>query len=207
MVFLFAELSLMQYYLVLSKPSMVAAAAVYTARLTPKNIPLWTDMLKHHTGFSESHYYCCLHGVVRPHRKTSSFHPSIASCRAMFRSKKLMRCLRLDGEPTWVSKKRRQTNEAEHGASARRQINETEHGPSALATSKVDEEIAGVGEDTADQGGARWLREGRHRIAGRRQASDCRMADHGAARWLPDGRRRSKEGNVRVRRDGNVRGG
>jgi cyclin B len=58
MVFFFAELALMQYSLVLSKPSMVAAAAVYTTRLTPKNIPLWTDMLKHHTGFSESHYYC-----------------------------------------------------------------------------------------------------------------------------------------------------
>jgi hypothetical protein len=28
---------------------------VYTDRLTPKNIPLWTDMLKHRTGFTESH--------------------------------------------------------------------------------------------------------------------------------------------------------
>ena len=53
MVFFFAELALMQYSLVLSKPSMVAAAAVYAARLTLKKTPLWTDTLKHHTGFTE----------------------------------------------------------------------------------------------------------------------------------------------------------
>ncbi|XP_037409660.1 cyclin-B1-1-like [Triticum dicoccoides] len=53
-VFFFAELALLQYGLVQSKPSMVAAAAVYTARLTLKKTPLWTDTLKHHTGFTEA---------------------------------------------------------------------------------------------------------------------------------------------------------
>ncbi|XBI95595.1 hypothetical protein VPH35_032023 [Triticum aestivum] len=54
MVFFFAELALLQYALVPSKPSMVAAAAVYAARLTLKKTPLWTETLKHHTGFTES---------------------------------------------------------------------------------------------------------------------------------------------------------
>ncbi|KAF8751309.1 hypothetical protein HU200_012189 [Digitaria exilis] len=54
MVFFFAELSLMQYGLVTHLPSMVAASAVYAARLTLKRAPLWTDTLKHHTGFRES---------------------------------------------------------------------------------------------------------------------------------------------------------
>ncbi|TVU34727.1 hypothetical protein EJB05_16575 [Eragrostis curvula] len=54
MVFFFAELSLMQYGMVTRLPSMVAASAVYAARLTLKRTPLWTDTLKHHTGFTES---------------------------------------------------------------------------------------------------------------------------------------------------------
>ncbi|XBJ05153.1 hypothetical protein VPH35_023987 [Triticum aestivum] len=54
MVFFFAELALLQYALVPLKPSMVAAAAVYAARLTLKKTPLWTETLKHHTGYTES---------------------------------------------------------------------------------------------------------------------------------------------------------
>lgn len=53
-VFFFAELALLQYGLVQSKPSMVAAAAVYAARLTLNKTPLWTDTLRHHTGFTEA---------------------------------------------------------------------------------------------------------------------------------------------------------
>ena len=53
-VFFFAELALLQYGLVQSKPSMVAAAAVYAARLTLKKTHLWTDTLKHHTDFIEA---------------------------------------------------------------------------------------------------------------------------------------------------------
>ncbi|XP_040376156.1 cyclin-B1-1 isoform X2 [Oryza brachyantha] len=54
MAFFFAELGLMQYGLAASLPSKVAASAVYAARLTLKKSPLWTDTLKHHTGFTES---------------------------------------------------------------------------------------------------------------------------------------------------------
>lgn len=54
MVFFFAELALMQYELVPIKPSMVAAAAVYAARLTLKKTPLWTEALQHQTGFAGS---------------------------------------------------------------------------------------------------------------------------------------------------------
>jgi G2/mitotic-specific cyclin-B, other len=53
MVFFFAELALMEYGMVMSLPSMLAASAVYAARLTLKRT-LWTDTPKHHTGFSES---------------------------------------------------------------------------------------------------------------------------------------------------------
>ncbi|KAE8785494.1 pentatricopeptide repeat-containing protein [Hordeum vulgare] len=43
-----------EYGLVQSKPSTVAAAAVYAARLTLKMTPLWTDTLRHHNGFTEA---------------------------------------------------------------------------------------------------------------------------------------------------------
>lgn len=54
MVFFFAELSLMQYGSVTRLPSLVAASVVHAARLTLKKAPLWTETLKHHTGFKES---------------------------------------------------------------------------------------------------------------------------------------------------------
>ncbi|XP_020101934.1 G2/mitotic-specific cyclin S13-7-like isoform X2 [Ananas comosus] len=53
MVFFFAELGLMQYSMIMYCPSMVAASAVYAARCTLRKSPLWTETLKHHTGFSE----------------------------------------------------------------------------------------------------------------------------------------------------------
>jgi len=53
MVFFFAELALMEYRLVSVCPSLVAASAVYAARCTLKKTPIWTETLKHHTGFSE----------------------------------------------------------------------------------------------------------------------------------------------------------
>ncbi|KAK1606126.1 hypothetical protein QYE76_029799 [Lolium multiflorum] len=108
------------------------------------------------------------------------------------RYKKLMRCLRLDGEPTWASKKRRQTNEGEHGASARLQTNEADHVASALATSKVDGEIAGVGEEMADHGAARWLPEGRRRRRdGRRRGGEVFAGRHASEkRWQCEGEKR-----------------
>ncbi|ONK78500.1 uncharacterized protein A4U43_C02F19430 [Asparagus officinalis] len=53
MVFFFAELGLLQYSMIRYCPSMVAASAVYAARCTLKKTPLWTQTLKHHSGFSE----------------------------------------------------------------------------------------------------------------------------------------------------------
>ncbi|CAM0954874.1 unnamed protein product [Alopecurus aequalis] len=53
MVFFFAELALMEYGMVSLCPSLVAASAVYAARCTLKRSPIWTDTLKHHTGYSE----------------------------------------------------------------------------------------------------------------------------------------------------------
>ncbi|XP_038980658.1 cyclin-B1-1-like isoform X2 [Phoenix dactylifera] len=53
MVFFFAELGLMQYSMIMFCPSMVAASAVYAARCTLKKSPLWTETLRHYTGFSE----------------------------------------------------------------------------------------------------------------------------------------------------------
>ncbi|KAK1641586.1 hypothetical protein QYE76_059391 [Lolium multiflorum] len=54
MSFFFADLANLQYELVQLKPSKVAAAAVYAARITLKKTHLWTDTLKHHTGYAES---------------------------------------------------------------------------------------------------------------------------------------------------------
>lgn len=54
LVFFLAELGLMQYpTVVLYCPSMLAAAAVYAARCTLDKSPLWSETLKHHTGYSE----------------------------------------------------------------------------------------------------------------------------------------------------------
>jgi cyclin B len=54
LVFYLAELGLMQYpIVVLNRPSMLAASAVYAARQILKKTPFWTETLKHHTGYSE----------------------------------------------------------------------------------------------------------------------------------------------------------
>ncbi|ONK55438.1 uncharacterized protein A4U43_UnF3370 [Asparagus officinalis] len=53
MVYFFAELGLIQYSMIMYSPSTVAASAVYAARCTLKKSPLWTESLKHYTGFSE----------------------------------------------------------------------------------------------------------------------------------------------------------
>lgn len=53
MIYFFGELALMDYGMVTTYPSTVAACAVYAARLTLKKSPLWTETLKHHTGLHE----------------------------------------------------------------------------------------------------------------------------------------------------------
>nr|AIZ68199.1 G2/mitotic-specific cyclin S13-7-like isoform X1 [Albuca bracteata] len=70
MVFFFAELGLLQYSMVTHCPSMFAASAVYAARCTLKKTPLWTDTLKHHTGFSETQLMDCAQILVNSHSAT-----------------------------------------------------------------------------------------------------------------------------------------
>ncbi|XP_066362348.1 cyclin-B1-5-like [Miscanthus floridulus] len=53
MIYFFGELALLDYRMVTTYPSTVAACAVYIARLTLRKSPLWTETLKHHTGLHE----------------------------------------------------------------------------------------------------------------------------------------------------------
>lgn len=53
MVSFLAELGLTHYQtVILYRPSMMAAAAVYAARCTLDKRPFWTETLKHFTGYS-----------------------------------------------------------------------------------------------------------------------------------------------------------
>ncbi|KAI3977802.1 hypothetical protein MKX01_040547 [Papaver californicum] len=59
MVFFLAELGLMQYPMIKYCPSMLAASAVYAAQCTLMLSPMWNEMLKLHTGYSESQIIDC----------------------------------------------------------------------------------------------------------------------------------------------------
>ncbi|OMO62064.1 hypothetical protein COLO4_33247 [Corchorus olitorius] len=68
LVFFLAELSLVQYpAVVMYCPSMLAAAAVYAARCTLGMSPLWSETLKHHTGYSEDQLKNCAKLLVKFH--------------------------------------------------------------------------------------------------------------------------------------------
>ncbi|KAB2615284.1 G2/mitotic-specific cyclin S13-7 [Pyrus ussuriensis x Pyrus communis] len=68
MVFFLAELSLMDYTsMILYCPSMIAASAVYAARCTLDESPLWTETLKHYTGYSEDELKDCAKVLVTLH--------------------------------------------------------------------------------------------------------------------------------------------
>ncbi|KAL0419449.1 UNVERIFIED_CONTAM: G2/mitotic-specific cyclin-2 [Sesamum radiatum] len=68
MTFFFAELGLMNYSaIILYCPSMLAASAVYAARCTLNRTPLWTETLKHHTGYSEDQLTECARLLVSFH--------------------------------------------------------------------------------------------------------------------------------------------
>ncbi|XP_022756246.1 G2/mitotic-specific cyclin S13-7-like isoform X1 [Durio zibethinus] len=72
LVFFLAELGLMQYpTVVLYCPSMLAAAAVYAARCTLDKSPLWSETLKHHTGYSEGQLMNCAKLLVKFHSTAS----------------------------------------------------------------------------------------------------------------------------------------
>ncbi|XP_010432056.1 PREDICTED: cyclin-B1-1-like [Camelina sativa] len=60
MVHYLAELSVMHYdTTIMFSPSMVAASAIYAARSALHQIPIWTNTLKHHTGYSETQLMDC----------------------------------------------------------------------------------------------------------------------------------------------------
>ncbi|KAI5673526.1 hypothetical protein M9H77_13890 [Catharanthus roseus] len=68
MVFFFAELGLMDYSTTIRYcPSKLAASAVYAARCTLNKAPLWTETLKHHTGYSEDQIMDCAKLLVSFH--------------------------------------------------------------------------------------------------------------------------------------------
>ncbi|RWR81958.1 G2/mitotic-specific cyclin S13-7 isoform X1 [Cinnamomum micranthum f. kanehirae] len=68
LVFYLAELSLMQYSMMKHCPSMIAASAVYAAQsILRKSSTLWSDTLKHHTGFSEPQLLDCSKELVNFH--------------------------------------------------------------------------------------------------------------------------------------------
>jgi len=48
------ELCLLQYIMIKYSPSMLAAAAVYTARCTLRKDPYWNKTFTLHTGYSEA---------------------------------------------------------------------------------------------------------------------------------------------------------
>ncbi|XP_010446653.1 PREDICTED: cyclin-B1-1 [Camelina sativa] len=60
MVQYLAELSVMHYdTTIMFSPSMLAASAIYAARSALHQIPIWTNTLKHHTGYSETQIMDC----------------------------------------------------------------------------------------------------------------------------------------------------
>ncbi|KAL3653278.1 hypothetical protein CASFOL_002959 [Castilleja foliolosa] len=68
MAFFYAELGLTNYSTVINySPSMLSASAVYTARCTLTRSPLWTETLKHHTGYSEDQLVECAKLLVGFH--------------------------------------------------------------------------------------------------------------------------------------------
>ncbi|KAL6275280.1 hypothetical protein ACE6H2_018881 [Prunus campanulata] len=68
MVFFLAELGIMHYPTTIRySPSLIAAAAVYTARCTLNKAPFWTETLKHHTGYSEEQLRDCAKLLVGFH--------------------------------------------------------------------------------------------------------------------------------------------
>ncbi|GMI97372.1 Cyclin B1;4 [Hibiscus trionum] len=68
LAFYLAGLGLMQYTTaVMYCPSMLAAAAVYAARCTLGKSPLWSETLKHHTGYSENQLMNCAKVLAKYH--------------------------------------------------------------------------------------------------------------------------------------------
>ncbi|MCL7034280.1 hypothetical protein MKW94_030548 [Papaver nudicaule] len=65
--FFMAELGLMQYATIKYSPSLLAASAVYAAKLYLKITPFWNETLEFHTGFSESQVTECAQKLLSFH--------------------------------------------------------------------------------------------------------------------------------------------
>eukprot|EP00250_Pteridium_aquilinum_P003272 c13596_g1_i1 orf=174-1502(+) len=66
----FVELSLVDYAMVKFSPSMLAAAAVYTAQWTLKaKEACWTKLLRHHSGYMDTELMECARMMVSLHEK------------------------------------------------------------------------------------------------------------------------------------------
>ncbi|KAG8388885.1 hypothetical protein BUALT_Bualt02G0171700 [Buddleja alternifolia] len=83
MTFFFAELGITNYSTIIRYcPSMIAASSVYAARCTlNRTTPLWTETLKHHTGYSEDQLMECAKLLV-------SFHSGVAESKLKAVSRK-----------------------------------------------------------------------------------------------------------------------
>lgn len=67
MVYFLAELAMMNYTTIMYCPSIIAASAVYVARVTLNKSPGWNETLKLHTGFSEIQLMDCAKLLVTFH--------------------------------------------------------------------------------------------------------------------------------------------
>lgn len=71
MTFFLMELGLTNYGVMIPyRPSELAAAAVYAARCTLGKHPVWTETLKHHTGYSKDQLRDCAKLLVSLHGQT-----------------------------------------------------------------------------------------------------------------------------------------
>ncbi|XP_051120297.1 G2/mitotic-specific cyclin S13-7-like [Andrographis paniculata] len=72
MAFFYAELGLVDYSTVIKySPSKLSAAAVYAARCTLNRTPLWTETLKHYTGYAEDELMECVKMLGSFHSEAS----------------------------------------------------------------------------------------------------------------------------------------
>eukprot|EP00250_Pteridium_aquilinum_P019460 c24441_g3_i1 orf=47-1519(-) len=69
--FFLAELCLTEYGMLRYCPSLLAAAAVYTAQQTLKRSPCWSTTLQRHSGYTEMHLRDCATKMVDFHRTAS----------------------------------------------------------------------------------------------------------------------------------------
>lgn len=80
MVFFFTELALIDYSVtVRNNPSRLAASAAYAARCTLKKTPLWTETLKHYTGYSEDQVKDCGQRLMSVHARAIDKFPAVYS--------------------------------------------------------------------------------------------------------------------------------